>query len=97
MALEEQARGVGPVDLETLVRGAVTFEQASALGELTVRWTGTESGDVAVSDEFDEPGDPGGADGRTPQDDPTDPDATDQSATDQNATDPNATDGDEQA
>ena len=31
VALEEQARGVGPVDLETLVRGAVTFEQADVV------------------------------------------------------------------
>jgi len=32
----------------------VTFEQVSALGELTVRWTGADSGDLAISDEFDE-------------------------------------------
>ena len=31
--------------LELFRESAVTFEQASALGELTVRWTGTESGD----------------------------------------------------
>ena len=41
--------------LELFRESAVTFEQASALGELTVRWTGTESGAVQVSDEFDEP------------------------------------------
>ncbi len=41
--------------LELFRESAVTFEQASALGELTVRWTGTDSGEVQVSDEFDEP------------------------------------------
>ena len=48
--------------LELFREAAVTFEQADALGELTVRWTGAEEGDVAVSDEFD-------------QDDPAVPDA----------------------
>lgn len=33
---------------------AVSFDQAHALGELTVRWTGTDGGDVEVSAEFDE-------------------------------------------
>jgi segregation and condensation protein A len=40
--------------LELFRESAVTFEQASALGELTVRWTGSDSGAVQVSDEFDE-------------------------------------------
>lgn len=48
--------------LELFREAAVTFEQADALGELTVRWTGAQEGDVAVSDEFD-------------QDDPAAPDA----------------------
>ena len=48
--------------LELFREAAVTFEQADALGELTVRWTGSEEGDVAVSEEFD-------------QDDPAVPDA----------------------
>jgi segregation and condensation protein A len=39
--------------LELFREGAVAFEQASALGELTVRWTGSDEGDVAVVDEFD--------------------------------------------
>jgi len=46
--------------LELFRESAVAFEQASALGELTVRWTGTESGAVQVSDEFDEPDDTDG-------------------------------------
>ena len=31
----------------------MAFEQVTALGELTVRWTGADSGDLAISDEFD--------------------------------------------
>ncbi|MDO5500048.1 MAG: segregation/condensation protein A, partial [Propionibacteriaceae bacterium] len=33
---------------------AVGFDQDAPLGELTVRWTGTESGDLDISAEFDE-------------------------------------------
>jgi segregation and condensation protein A len=39
--------------LELFREGAVAFDQASPLGELTVRWTGTDAGDVTVVDEFD--------------------------------------------
>ena len=39
--------------LELFREGAVGFEQVSPLGELTVRWTGSEMGDVVVSDDFD--------------------------------------------
>lgn len=39
--------------LELFREGAVSFEQVSALGELTVRWTGADSGDLAISHEFD--------------------------------------------
>jgi segregation and condensation protein A len=39
--------------LELFREGAVAFEQVTALGELTVRWTGADSGDLAISDEFD--------------------------------------------
>ncbi len=39
--------------LELFREGAVTFEQADPLGELHVRWTGTDDGDVEVPDEFD--------------------------------------------
>jgi segregation and condensation protein A len=48
--------------LELFREAAIAFEQAEALGELTVRWTGTDAGDIEVSDEFDE-GDPGEGDG----------------------------------
>jgi segregation and condensation protein A len=40
--------------LELFREGVVSFEQARALGELTVRWTGSDAGDVEVDDEFDE-------------------------------------------
>jgi segregation and condensation protein A len=41
--------------LELFREGAVAFEQAEALGELTVRWSGSEEGDIAVGDDFDDP------------------------------------------
>jgi len=41
--------------LELFRSGSVQFEQMTPLGEIVVRWTGTTSGDVEVSDEFDEP------------------------------------------
>lgn len=41
----------------------VAFEQVAALGELTIRWTGTAEGDVTVTDEFDA-GPAGGEDDR---------------------------------
>jgi segregation and condensation protein A len=44
--------------LELFREGVVAFEQMAALGELTVRWTGGETGEVVVTDEFDgAPGD----------------------------------------
>ena len=41
--------------LELFRSGSVQFEQMTPLGEIVVRWTGTTSGEVQVSDEFDEP------------------------------------------
>ena len=41
--------------LELFREGAVAFEQVAALGELTVRWTGTDEGELDISDEFDVP------------------------------------------
>ena len=40
--------------LELFRDGAVAFEQLTPLGELTVRWTGDDHSDWAISDEFDE-------------------------------------------
>jgi len=39
--------------LELFREGAVSFDQVSPLGELTVRWTGSEEGEVEIHDEFD--------------------------------------------
>ncbi len=49
---------------------AVTFDQLAALGELTIRWTGTAEGEVLVSDEFDEGDEGDEGDGDDPGDDP---------------------------
>jgi segregation and condensation protein A len=52
--------------LELFHESVVTFDQAEALGELTVRWTGQEDGEVGVSAEFDESDEadrPDGSDG----------------------------------
>jgi segregation and condensation protein A len=40
--------------LELFREQAVAFEQVTPLGELTVRWTGANSGELDISDEFDE-------------------------------------------
>ncbi len=40
--------------LELYRESAIAFEQAEALAELTVRWTGTEKGTIVVDDEFDD-------------------------------------------
>ena len=39
--------------LELFREGAVSFDQVTPLGELTVRWTGDEDGEVEIHDEFD--------------------------------------------
>ncbi len=39
--------------LELFREGAVSFDQVTPLGELSVRWTGAEDGDVDIHDEFD--------------------------------------------
>ncbi len=39
--------------LELFREGAVSFDQVTPLGELTVRWTGADDGDVEIHDEFD--------------------------------------------
>ena len=46
--------------LELFRQGAVGFDQLTPLGELTVRWTGTDEDEVDIDDEFDgaPPGEP---------------------------------------
>ena len=39
--------------LELFRQGAVGFDQLTPLGELTVRWTGTDEDEVDIDDEFD--------------------------------------------
>ncbi|MFL6175039.1 MAG: segregation and condensation protein A [Ornithinibacter sp.] len=60
--------------LELFRESAIGFEQAEALGELTVRWTGTEEGDIEVDDEFDEP-----PPSQTPEPPPATPPAAEES------------------
>ena len=43
--------------LELFREGAVTFEQVSPLGDLHIRWTGTDDGEIEVDDEFEESAD----------------------------------------
>ena len=40
--------------LELFREGSVSFEQVAPLGDLTIRWTGSDEGDVDVSDEYDD-------------------------------------------
>ena len=40
--------------LELFREQAVAFEQLTPLGELTIRWTGSASGELDISDEFDD-------------------------------------------
>ena len=60
--------------LELFREGAVAFDQAAPLADLTVRWTGADDGDVEVDDEFDEldlgMGEPSGQDGSRDPDTP---------------------------
>jgi len=51
--------------LELFREGAVAFDQAAPLADLTIRWTGSDDGDVAVQDEFE--GDPGDVPGEVAQ------------------------------
>lgn len=44
--------------LELFREGVVTFDQATPLGDLHLRWTGSDEGDIDVGDEFDEPNPP---------------------------------------
>ena len=53
--------------LELFREGAVSFDQVTPLGELTVRWTGAEDGEVDITDEFD---------GAAPEEAAPDPDDT---------------------
>ena len=62
--------------LELFREGAVSFDQVSPLGELTVRWTGAADGEVEIHDEFD---------GTPPDEDADDQDEDEQDADEQDA------------
>lgn len=54
--------------LELFREAAVTFQQLAPLGDLTIRWVGAESGELAISSDFDqgESGEPdSGTEGQT--------------------------------
>ncbi|MGN6636635.1 MAG: segregation and condensation protein A [Oryzihumus sp.] len=63
--------------LELFRESAIAFEQVEALGELTVRWTGADDGEVGVSDEFDEDDEPAGDAAGDPAGDGPTPDTQD--------------------
>ena len=42
--------------LELFKEGVISFDQATPLGDLHIRWTGTNDGDIDVGEEFDNPG-----------------------------------------
>jgi segregation and condensation protein A len=44
--------------LELFREGAVGFEQVTPLGELTIRWTGADEGEIEVEDEYDDHAEP---------------------------------------
>lgn len=46
--------------LELYRDGQVAFDQVTPLGDLTVRWTGAEDGEVTVTDDYDDAGAPVG-------------------------------------
>lgn len=59
--------------LELFREGVVAFDQIDPLGELTVRWTGTQEGEVEVVDDYDDADAPGVAEpDARPTDVPTD-------------------------
>ena len=41
--------------LELFREGVLSFDQATPLGDLHLRWTGTDDGDIDVGEEFDAP------------------------------------------
>lgn len=56
--------------LELFREGAVAFDQVTPMGELSIRWTGAEEGEIEIDDEFD--GEPSNGDEPGPDDGPDD-------------------------
>ncbi len=79
--------------LELFREAAVAFDQVTPLGELTIRWTGSDEGDIDVSDEFDEEHKPDSEEGEAPTvSDDTDFLEPGDSATDETDVDPEPAD-----
>jgi segregation and condensation protein A len=70
--------------LELFRESAIGFEQAEALGELTVRWTGTEEGEIAVGDDFDDPHEAPDDDAAREKNHGPEPDQGEQAASEEN-------------
>ena len=49
--------------LELFREGSVSFEQVAPLGDLTIRWTGSDDGEIDVRDEYDDYDDEAAAEG----------------------------------
>jgi segregation and condensation protein A len=58
--------------LELFREGSVSFEQVVPLGDLTIRWTGSDDGDIEVRDEYDDFDDEAESEGDAPDDSPDD-------------------------
>ena len=57
--------------LELFREGSVSFEQVAPLGDLTIRWTGSEDGEIEVREEYDDYDDEAAAEGNEADDSTT--------------------------
>lgn len=57
--------------LELFREGSVSFEQVAPLGDLTIRWTGSDDGEIDVRDEYDDYDDEAAAEGNEADDSTT--------------------------
>ncbi|HET9657173.1 MAG TPA: ScpA family protein [Kineosporiaceae bacterium] len=71
--------------LELFRESAVAFDQVTPLGELTVRWTGSDDGEISVEDEFDASASAGA--GAGPRTDGGGPEVVDQGMADRDVVD----------
>jgi segregation and condensation protein A len=53
--------------LELFREGSVSFEQVAPLGDLTIRWTGSDDGDIDVRDEYDDYDEEAESEGSVPE------------------------------
>jgi segregation and condensation protein A len=57
--------------LELFREGSVSFEQVAPLGDLTIRWTGSDDGEIDVRDEYDDYDEEAAAEGNEADDSTT--------------------------